>query len=267
MKERVLLTGASRGIGVAIAETLARRGAHLVLAARGADGLASTAARVEAAGGTAEVVPTDVTKPEDRERLVQAALAGGPLTGLVNNAGIEVPVAVVEQTPEQVEKQLLVNLHAPIQLTKLVIPHMVAQGFGSVAMVSSMSGKSPTPYNAIYTATKHGLNGFTASLRIELEGTGVHAGVCCPSFVADAGMWSDTGVKAPKMLKEVPLQKVADATVAVLDGKPEVLVSSPLVRPMLALGQLFPSLDRRMLGWLGVLDVLKNRSNSGYHGS
>ncbi len=267
MPERIVLTGASRGIGVAIAERLARRGAHLILAARDAEKLEETSRRVREAGGTAEVVAGDVTRPQDREALVAHVLAGGAPTGLVNNAGVEVPIAVVEQSPDQIERQLLVNLHAPILLTRALLPSMVEAGRGAVAMVSSMSGKSPTPYNAIYTATKFGINGFTASLRVELEGTGVHAGVVCPSFVADAGMWHDTGAKAPRMVQEVPLHKVVDGVLAVLDGRRnEVLVTTPLARPLLALTQLFPSIDRKVLGALGVLDTLKERSNTGYRG-
>lgn len=263
MNERVLLTGASRGIGVAIAETLGRRDAHVVLAARNDAGLQQTAAQVRAAGGTATVIVCDVSSADERIALVKAASAEGPLTALINNAGVEVPRAVIDQTDDDVARQLTINLAAPIHLTRLVLPGMLEHERGSIVMVSSMSGKSPTPYNAIYTATKHGLNGFTASLRIELEDTGVHAGVVCPSFVADAGMWSDTGVKAPAMLREVPLQRVADATMAVLDGAAERIVTPTPVRPLLAMNQLFPSLDRRVLGWMGVLKVLKSRAGSG----
>lgn len=266
MSERIVLTGASRGIGVAIAEALAARGAHLILTARDPAGLAATAEKVVARGGTAEVVAGDLLEPEDLDRLVAVVLAGGPPTGLVNNAGVEVPIAVIEQTPEQIERQLRVNLHGPIQLTRALLPSMVEAGRGAVCMVSSMSGKSPTPYNAIYTATKFGINGFTASLRVELEGTGVHAGVVCPSFVADAGMWHDTGATAPALVQEVPLHKVVDGVLAVLDGRSEVLVTTPLARPLLALTQLFPSIDRKVLGALGVLDTLKARSKTGYRG-
>jgi len=267
MAERIVLTGASRGIGVAIAEGLAHRGAHIILTARSASKLEETSRRVRAAGGTSEVVVADVANGEDRARLVAHVLDGGAPTGLINNAGVEVPVAVVDQTEEQIEKQLLVNLHAPILLTRALVPSMVEAGRGAVVMLSSMSGKSPTPYNAIYTATKFGLNGFTASLRVELEDTGVHAGVVCPSFVADSGMWHDTGATAPAMLQEVSLYDVVHGVMAVLDGKKsEVLVTTPLARPLLALTQLFPSVDRKVLGALGVLDTLKNRATTGYEG-
>lgn len=261
--ERIILTGASRGIGAAIAQALGRRGAHVVLAARG--DLEATAEAVRAAGGEATTVPCDVTLAEDRARLLEIALAGGPVTGLINNAGVEVPLAVIDQDEEQIQRQLAVNLTAPILLTRALLPHLVAAKRGSVVMISSMSGRSPTPWNAIYTATKFGLNGFTASLRIELEGSGVKAGVVCPSFVADEGMWAKTGVKAPALVQEVPLDAVVRATLAVLDGAPEVLVTSPLARPLLALTQLFPSLDRRVLGWMGVIDVLQARARTDTH--
>lgn len=267
MGERIVLTGASRGIGVAIAEGLGGRGAHLILVARDEAKLEETARRVRAAGGTSEVIAADVTKAKDRARLVKEVLAGGTPTGLVNNAGVEVPIAVVNQSEAQIRQQLQVNLHAPIFLTRALVPAMVEAGRGAVVMMSSMSGKSPTPYNAIYTATKFGINGFTSSLRVELEGTGVHAGVVCPSFVEGSGMWHDTGVKAPAMVKEVPLSAVVNGVIAVLDGrKTEVLVTTPLARPLLAVTALFPSTDRRVLGALGVLDILKERAESGYEG-
>lgn len=253
----VVLTGASRGIGVGIAEALAAEGARIVLSARDAAGLEATAAKVRAAGGEAIVVPGDVTRPEDRAALLAAA---GEIDVLVNNAGIEIPVSVLDHSEADIEAELAVNLRAPLALTRAVLPGMVARGRGAVVMVSSMSGKSPTPYNAIYTATKFGLNGFTASLRIELAGTGVHAGVVCPSFVADAGMWADSGVKAPALMREVPPARVVAGVRRVIDGAPEVLVTPGPVRPLLAIGQLFPSLDAIMLRWLGVLDALKARA-------
>lgn len=251
-----ILTGASRGLGVAIARRLASEGAMVVIAARDPDGLARTAAAM----GAARSVVCDVTVAADRERLVNEAREVGPVAILVNNAGLEVPVSVLDHRPEDVEREVAVNLLAPIHLTKLVLPDLVARREGVVVMVSSMSGKSPTPYNAIYAATKHGLNGFTASLRIELAGTGVHAGVVCPSFVADAGMWADSGVKAPFLMREVPIERVVDGVLRVVRGSAEVLVTPSPVRPLLALAQLFPLLDGAVLRSIGVLDVMKQRA-------
>ncbi len=257
----VLLTGASRGIGVAIAEELGRHGAHVLLTARSAEGLAKTAALVEAAGGQARSLAGDISSSAFREQLVQSAQAWGPIRALVNNAGVEHPDTFLESDLAQVDLQLAVNLQAPIHLTRLVLPQMVEQGQGAVVMVSSMSGKSPTPYNAIYTATKHGLNGFAASIRIELQDSGVHVGVVCPSFVGQAGMWKDTGMRAPAMMKEVPLSQVVRGTLRALNGAPEVLVTPTPVRPLLALAQLFPRLDGWLLRKMGILKVLEQRAD------
>ncbi|MEZ4237464.1 MAG: SDR family NAD(P)-dependent oxidoreductase [Myxococcota bacterium] len=261
--EVVVLTGASRGLGVAIAQRLAARGAHLVLAARAADGLERVAAQVREAGGEATVVACDVTQAADRERLVAAASEVGPIAVLVNNAGVEMPGPFVDASAADVDQQVAVNLLAPVHLTHAVLPGMVARRKGVVVQVSSMSGKAPTPYNAVYAATKYGLNGFTGSIRIELEGTGVHAGVVCPGFVADTGMWADSGGKAPAMMREVSPERVADGVAQVIDGAVEVLVTPGPMRPALALAQLAPRLDGFVLKRFGVLDVLKQRGPRG----
>jgi short-subunit dehydrogenase len=252
----VLVTGASRGLGRVIAVALAGAGAELVLAARDAKKLEETR---EACGSSARVrlSSCDVTSADSRRRLIEEV---GRVDVLVNNAGIEHTAAVIDQTDEQVDAQIQTNLVAAIDLTRRVLRPMIERKYGVIVNISSMSGKSPTPYNAIYAATKFGLNGFTSSLDIELEGTGVHAGVVCPSFVAGAGMWADTGLAAPKLLKEVPAVRVGEAVLAVIAGKREVLVTPTPVRPLLALRELFPKLDRKVLGAMGVLDVLKSRA-------
>lgn len=256
---RVVLTGASRGIGVAIAEALAAEGAHLVLSARDEVGLRATAARVVGAGGMATVVAGDIASPAGRDTLLQAA---GEVDVLVNNAGVEVPVAIHDQAEADVELQVAVNLLAPMLLTRAVLPGMIARGRGAVVAVSSMSGKSPTPWNAVYAATKHGLNGFMASVGLELAGSGVHAAVVCPSFVGGVGMWADWGVAAPRRLREVPVARVVDGVRRAIDGEPEVLVTPGPIRPLLAIGQLVPGLGASVLRRLGVLAVFRARARA-----
>jgi short-subunit dehydrogenase len=253
----VVITGASRGIGVHIARDLATTGARLVLAARDPGGLDALATELRATGATVDVVPTDVTSAADRRRLVDAA---GPVDVLVNNAGIEYTVSLLDHTEEEVEREIAVDLVAPILLTRAVLPGMIERRRGTIVMISSMSGKSPIPWNAVYAGAKYGMNGFTASLRIELSGTGVHCGVVCPGFVADAGMWSEFGLSAPRFFRAVPAAKVAAGVRRVVEGAPEVLVTAGPVRPMLALAQIFPRLDEPVLRALGVLDVLKERA-------
>jgi short-subunit dehydrogenase len=262
MSRVVVITGASRGIGVAIARRLATPGSVLILAARDAAGLERTASAIRKDGVRVVCVPGDVTKEADRETLVQTAEAEGPIDVLVNNAGIEIALAFADQGPGDIERQLEVNLRAPILLTRRVLGGMLERKRGTIVVVSSMSGKSPTPYNSIYAASKHGLNGFVSSLRMELEGSGVQVGVVCPSFVADAGMWADTGVKAPALLREVPLERVVDGVLKVMAGKGEVLVTPGPIRPLLALADLWPALSTRLIRGMGVVDVLKERARA-----
>lgn len=256
----VVVTGASRGIGVAVAKSLAAPGSTLFLTARDRASLDLTAAAVKTSGARVVVMPLDMSVAEDREALVAAAEAEGPIDIFVNNAGVECPLPVTEQTPVDIERQLQLNLHAPIFLSRRVLPKMIAQKRGTIVMMSSMSGKSPTPYNAIYSATKYGLNGFAASLQFELQGTGVHVGVVCPGFVAESGMWANGGVKAPALMGAVSLDSVVAGVRKVLEGKTEVLVTPSPMRPMLALVQLLPKLSGPVTRLVGVVDVLKRRA-------
>jgi short-subunit dehydrogenase len=157
-------------------------------------------------------------------------------------------------------QQVVINLLAPIQLTRAVLPSMLARNSGVIVMISSMSGKGPTPYNAVYAATKYGLNGFTSSLRIELKDSGVHVGVVCPGFVA-GGMWASTGLKAPSSMKEVSTADVCAGVRQVISGANEVLVTSGPMRPALAFAQLFPSLEARAMGWMGITKTLQERAD------
>lgn len=256
-----ILTGASRGIGPYVARALAAEGVHLALAARSIDQLEETRRACDAMGVRAIAVRCDVSKSEDLRRLVETVQRElGDIDVLVNNAGVEVTASVNWITQEDVDAILRTNLGAPIELTKLVLPGMLARRRGAIANMSSMAGKGPVPYNGIYAASKHGLIGFTSSLDIELEGTGVHAGVVCPGFVGDAGMWKDSGEQAPRMFREVSPETVAAAVVKVLRGATEVLVTPGPIRPLLALGALLPGLQRTTLKRLGVLKIFRERA-------
>lgn len=255
--KRVLITGASRGLGVHIAERLAREGAVLVLAARDRGKLERVAERCRQLGARVDSIVADVARADDRARLLSEA---GTLDVLVNNAGVEFTQRLVDQSEEQVRAQIEINLVAPIELTRVALAAMVARGSGVVVNVSSMSGKAATPFNSVYAATKHGLVGLSSSLDIELHGTGVHVGVVCPGFVSEAGMWADTGLHAPAAMREVSPAAVAQAVVDVISGKGEVLVTPSPMRPLLALRQLVPSLEGPMLRAMGVAKALAARA-------
>jgi short-subunit dehydrogenase len=253
----VILTGASRGIGAVLALRLARDGPHLVLAARDARQLENVASRCSALGARVTAVAADLASAEDRDRLVGAA---GSVDVLINNAGVETTTKVTDQTRALVETQIATNLIAPIELARLLIPAMLAQRRGVIVNVSSMSGKVATPYNAVYSATKFGLNGFSAAIRYELEGTGIHVGTVCPSFVGETGMWADTGVRAPAAMREVPPAKVVEAVLKVISGAREVLVTPRPVRPLLVLREIFPALEPSIVKAMGIVDVCRGRA-------
>ena len=259
-----IVTGASRGIGPYIAKTLAREGAQLALAARDAARLEETRAACEALGVHAIAIACDVNSTDDLRRLVETAERDqGPIDILVNNAGIEIPGMLTELTDAQADDILETNLRAPIRLTRLVLPGMLARKRGAIVHVSSMAGKSGAPYNVMYSATKFALQGFNESMQFELEDTGVHMGTVCPGFVADAGMWADRGEKAPRMVSAVSPQKVADGVLKVIRGSLEALVTPAPFRPLLALNTLFPGLQRPLVKRMGVAKAMRNAPRAG----
>jgi short-subunit dehydrogenase len=255
----VLLTGASRGIGAILAARLAAAGVHLVLAARDAAKLEAVRERCATVGAPARVVVADVSRPLDRELLAREA---GEIDALINNAAVETPVAFLDQSQADIAAQIDTNLVAPIELTRLLLPGMLARRRGVIVNVSSMSGKVPTPFNTIYAATKYGLNGFSASLRLELEGSGVHVGTVCPSFVGETGMWVTSGGRAPARMPEVAPEKVVQGVFAVLGGASEVLVTARPIRSLLALREVFPGIEGPVMRRMGVIDAFRQRAET-----
>ncbi|MGH2652754.1 MAG: SDR family NAD(P)-dependent oxidoreductase [Actinomycetota bacterium] len=227
---RVLLTGGSRGIGPFIARALLVRGARVTLAARSADDLEGV--RHSIGSDRVATVAGDVASEEDREAMVaEAEAAFGPTDVLVNNAGIEAILPFPEYTEDDIHAMVATNLDAPIQLCRLVVPGMLARGRGHIVNVASLAGKAPTPYNTVYAATKHGLIGFTYSLRAELHATGVSASAVCPAFVAEAGFV--TAYTEPNVSRglgtETSPRRVARAVVRAIErDKPDVVVAGAL---------------------------------------
>jgi short-subunit dehydrogenase len=163
---RVLVTGASRGIGEAIAREVASRGATVALVARNADALSKLAADL---GGTAH--PADLTDPSQVGHLIHRVEdEAGTVDVLVNNAGVGVPAGFTDLDPEIVTQTIAVNLVAPIELCRQAIPRMLRRGSGHIVNISSMAGVSALPGMGVYNASKAGLSHLTASLRADLRG-------------------------------------------------------------------------------------------------
>lgn len=226
--KHAVVTGASRGLGPYIARALAQKGVNLALTARTADALQASAKEATALGVKAVAIPADVTDQTDRKRLLEGAVAAnGPIDILVNNAGIEWVCEYTKMSAEQIEQMLRTNLVAPLILSRLVLPDMMARGSGHVVMMSSLGGKKGSPYSATYAATKAGLIEWTAGIREELRKTGVSASVICPGFVSDAGMFAEYGKSAPRLAGESTPEAVADAVVRSIERDVGEIVVNP----------------------------------------
>jgi short-subunit dehydrogenase len=230
---RVLVTGATGGLGHAIARALHERGARLVLTGRRADVLEPLAAEV---GGRA--VAADLADPGAIGPLVEAA---GEIDVLVANAALPGSGPVLEYTPEQIDRVLTVNLRAPIQLARALAPSMVARGGGRLVFVSSLSGKAASPGSGIYSATKFGLRGFALGLREDLQGTGVGVSTIFPGFIRGAGMFAESGARLPRFAGTRTPEDVAAAVLRAIDrGAPEIDVAPLSIRVGAALGGVAP---------------------------
>ena len=181
---RIILTGASEGIGRALALELAARGARLALAARDRDRLESVAQECRARGADALAVPTDVTNSQDLEWLVGETLkAFGGIDAVVHNAGITMWSRFDALADLSIfERVMEVNYYAPVRLTALTLPHL-RESRGLIGVVASLAGLAGVPERSAYAGSKHAVIGFFDSLRIELAGTGVDVSVVAPDFV------------------------------------------------------------------------------------
>ena len=185
MNKTFVITGASAGIGQELSIQLAQRGANLVLAARNPSALVKTAEDCIKAGGKAIAVPTDVTNSEACRNLIESAVNSfGAIAGLVNNAGISMKAPFDQITDLSIlEKIMQVNYLGAVYCTHYAIPYL-KESQGLLVAISSLCGKTGIPYRCGYVASKHAMQGFFDTLRIELRGTGVDVLVVSPGFVA-----------------------------------------------------------------------------------
>jgi short-subunit dehydrogenase len=255
--KNVLLTGAGGGLGMYIAEELALTGTNLALSDLPGSDTPALAHRLAAScGGKAAVLPADLTDADQVAGLIdRAESAIGPIDVLVNNAGIEVTSVFTGFTREEMERVTQINLIVPMELTRRVLPGMLARGRGHVVFMSSLSGKVGFPYCEPYAATKAGLNALCRSLRLEYAEMPVGFSSICPGFVSEAGIGARAlGTEKPSlMLRPVVPDRVARAVVdAIARDKAEVLVTGAPTRPILAVAALFPRLAERVMKSTGV---------------
>jgi short-subunit dehydrogenase len=221
-----LLTGATGGLGRAIAAGLAGSGATLVLSGRREEDLLELAESLPGDGH--RIVVADLAEDGEAERLAAAA-AGVDI--LVANAGLPGAGWLAEFSAEEVKRALRVNLEAPMLLARALFPEMLERGSGHLVFVASLSGKAASPRTSIYNATKFGLRGFALGLRTDLAPRGIGVSLVSPGFVREAGMFADAGGKTPPGLgTTTPVAVAAAVQRAVTADKVEIAVAPLLDR-------------------------------------
>jgi short-subunit dehydrogenase len=253
----VLLTGATGGIGHAIARALSAQGASLILTGRRSDVLEPLAEEL-----SATALASDLSVPDDVERLAEQA---GQVDALVANAALPASGLLESFSVAEIDRALDVNLRAPIVLARELAPEMVARSRGHLLFVSSIAGKTSAPASSVYSATKYGLRGFAAGLRTELHGTGVGVSAVFPGFIRDAGMFADADVELPTGVGTRTPEDVARAVVSAIEhNRGEVDVAPLPLRVGAVLAGIAPDVGAAVARRMGG-DEVGRRIAAGQH--
>jgi short-subunit dehydrogenase len=243
----VWITGASSGIGEALAYELARQGAILVLSARRVEALEGVRSRCERAAAH-KVVPFDITYVDSHQAVVSSVLEQvGRIDMLINNAGVSQRSLVLD-TALAVDRQIFeTDYFGPIALLKAVLPHMLARKSGHIVAVSSLAGLVATPYRSAYSSAKAALLAFHDALRAETRKSGLKVSVVCPGFVAtsiaDSALVGDGTASAgrhPLPKSAMPAQVFAQKAVAALRLEQELIVVAGRERMLWWLSRVSP---------------------------
>lgn len=240
----VLLTGASSGIGAALARQLATQGAKLLLVARRADRLDALAGELRNHGATVTNIVADLTQPDACERVMsEAQQAAGTIDILINNAGVGEYGRFVDQAPASLEQMMTLNMNAVVRLTRLALPDMVSRRSGHIVNVASVAGHLPTPYMTVYGASKAFVLSFSLGLWAEVRAKGVGVTCICPGPVRteffDRGGYERR--RSDFSRGALDPNRLAAAACAKLRGRPAVYVPGTMNRMILFLKRWTPT--------------------------
>jgi short-subunit dehydrogenase len=220
--KRLLLSGATGGLGRAIAEELANNGASLVLSSRKKDQLEELARSLPGGASRHKVVVADLAKQGAAEKLANDA---GDVDGLVANAALPATGRLESFSADEVQRALRVNFESPILISRALAPELAKKGEGHLVFISSLAGKVGSPRSSLYNSTKFGVRGFAFGLREDLHPHGIGVSIVSPGFVREAGMFHDAGSKPPPGLGTTTPKKVARAVVrAITRNRNEITV-------------------------------------------
>lgn len=250
-----LVTGATGGIGQAIARDLTARGASVVLTGRRTDVLDPLAAEL---GGKA--IAADLSDRDAAARLLDEA---GPVDILVANAALPGSGPITDYDLDAIDRALDVNLRVPIVMARLAAQEMSTRGGGHLVFVSSIAGKVASGSASLYNATKFGMRGFTLALREDLRPLGVGVSTIYPGFIRDAGMFADAKVDLPRGVGTRTPADVARAVSRSIErGTAEVSVAPMGIRMSAVLAGVAPNLVIRAQGLLGGDQIAKTLADN-----
>jgi short-subunit dehydrogenase len=242
--KQVLLTGATGGLGRAIAAALAARGATVALSSRKGPELEQLAASLPGDGHRAVV--GDLAEEGEALRLLEAA---GKVEIMVANAALPASGHLDGYSQEEIGRALRVNLEAPVRMARELVPELVRRGSGQLVFVSSLSGKAATARASLYCATKFGLRGFALALREDLRGTGVGVSVVMPGIIRDAGMFADSKTATPGLTGSAsPAQVGAGVVRAIERDAAELSVATLRAKALSAIAANAPEIAGRVAG-------------------
>ena len=240
----MLLTGASGGIGHAIARAFAAQGAELILTGRRADALDALAAEV-----SGQAIVCDLAHRDDVRRLLAEV---GDVDILVANAAHPASGLLTELDQASIDNMLEVNLRAPIAMARALAPRMIARGDGHMVFISSLAGKAASSVSSMYSATKFGLRGFALAIREDLRPHGVGVSVVLPGFISGAGMFPEDDVKLPPLASTRTPEQVAERVLsAVKRNRGELQVAPVFLRAGASLASVAPGLASRLSRQMG----------------
>jgi short-subunit dehydrogenase len=239
-----LLTGATGGLGTAIATALAARGATLVLSSRKTEGLVKLARSLPGGGHVALVA--DLAEEGAALALLEQA---GDIDVLVANAALPASGRLEGFSQDEIGRALRVNLESPMRMTRELLPRWQERGSGHFVFISSISGFASSPRASLYAATKFGLRGFALDLREDLRGSGVGVSVITPGLIRKAGMFADSGAAPPPGIGTGTPQQVGSAVVRAIErDKSEISVAPLRQRALARVAMMAPEISGRLAG-------------------
>jgi short-subunit dehydrogenase len=254
-----LLSGATGGLGQAIAAELAEQGAALVLSSRKQPELEQLARSLPGNGHT--VIVADLAEPGGGEKLIEAA---GDVDIFVANAALPASGKLDDFSEEEIVRALRVNLEAPIRMAKALAPKLREKGEGHMVFISSLAGRAASPRSTLYSGTKFGMRGFALSLREDLHPYGIGVSIVSPGFVREAGMFADSGAKPPPGMGTTTPGKVGEAVArAIRRNASEIAVAPRRSRAIVNFAMRHPELAGRATRRGGTASKIADRVAEG----